>query len=73
MDIICKRIIKESERRANGKYFSRAKSKTKALWHIINKEVEKSLQCGKKIKLNSGTKNNMKSTECGRYTEHLFL
>jgi hypothetical protein len=51
--IIYKRVIKEAKRRENDRYVLRAKNKTKAMWHIINKEVGKSLQFDKKIELNN--------------------
>jgi hypothetical protein len=39
----------------NDKYVLRAKNKTKAMWHVINKEVGKSLKHDKKIELHVGT------------------
>jgi hypothetical protein len=51
---IYKRVIKEAKRIDN-KYVLRAKNKTKAMWHVINKEVGKSLKHDKKIELHVGT------------------
>jgi hypothetical protein len=47
--IIYKRVIKKAKRWANDKYILRAKNKTKAVWHVINKEAGKSLKYDKKI------------------------
>jgi hypothetical protein len=41
--IIYKRCIKDAKQRANDKYVLRAKNKkkaTKAMWHVINKELK---------------------------------
>jgi hypothetical protein len=53
--IIYKRVTKEAKKRENDRYVLRAKHKTKAMWHIINKEVGKSLQFDQKIELSNGT------------------
>jgi hypothetical protein len=39
--IIYKRVIKEAERRENDKYILHANNKSRTMWHIINKETEK--------------------------------
>jgi hypothetical protein len=49
--IIYKRVIKEAKRREKDRYVLRAKNRTKAMWHIINKEARKSLQFDQKIVL----------------------
>jgi hypothetical protein len=54
--IIYKRVIKEAKKPANNKYVSRAQNKMKAMWHLRNEEVGKSLKGDKKIELSSGTK-----------------
>jgi hypothetical protein len=52
---IYKRVIKEAKIGENDKYVLRANNKTKAIWHVINKEVGKSWKYDKKIELNDGT------------------
>jgi hypothetical protein len=52
---IYKRVIKEAKRIDNDKYVLRAKNKTEAMWHVINKEVGKSLKHDKEIELHVGT------------------
>jgi hypothetical protein len=53
--IIYKRVMKEAKRRENDRYVLRAKNRTKAMWHIINKAVGKSLQFDQKSELNNGS------------------
>jgi hypothetical protein len=54
-EIIYKRVIKEAKRRDNDKFVLRANNKTKAVWHVIIKEVGRSWKYEKKIELNNGT------------------
>jgi hypothetical protein len=49
--IIYERVIKEAKRRVHGKYILRAKYRTKAMWHIIDKEVGTFLKYYKNIEL----------------------
>jgi hypothetical protein len=48
-------VIKVAKRRENDEYVLRANNKTKAVWHVINKEVGKLWKYDKKIELNDGT------------------
>lgn len=47
--MIYKRAIKEAKRRENDKYVLRANNKTKAIWHVINKEVGRSWKYDRKL------------------------
>jgi hypothetical protein len=51
---IYRRVIKEAKRRENNSYTNSAKNKSKAAWHVINKELGKSSINNKNIELSWG-------------------
>jgi hypothetical protein len=67
------RVIKEAKRNENDKYVLRAINKSKATWHVINKEVGKSWKYDK-IELNDGTQiiSNPQNV-AGTYVKHFFV
>ena len=51
-----RRVIREAKRREYNRYINSAKNKSKAAWHVINKELGKSSMNNRNIELKWGKK-----------------
>ena len=70
---VYRRVIKEAKRSENNSYISSTKNKSKAAWHVINKEVGKLSINNKEIELRWGQNKISNPSDIASYLIHISL